>query len=262
MKPVFQSALRAASAGPTCVYEPSRRAFAELFGLVRQSDLDDPGDVSGRRLHPDGMRRDQLEKEGKGGGKKSVRRNTAAPDQDNATHNHWNNSERFFASRRVECCRCAAGSACLQRASAANATELFFVISFREVLQEPFCLSCNPKFISVNGSDGLHLHFIKWLKLLWAVFTFRFYFCISPIAGLQSFCSFQLTYKSSIDWNPVNRHMKLWLVMTAVSQKRHGGTKGEERPEENSVVPSSRNSWRHVMLKHGGRVQRNVCNRI
>lgn len=168
----------------------------------------------------------------------------------------------FFASRRVACCRCAAGSACLQRASAANATELFFVISFREVLREPFCLSCNPKFISVNGSDGLHLHFIKWLKLLWAVFSFRFYFCISLIAGLQSFCSFQLTYKSSIDWNPVNRHMKLWLVMTAVSQKRHGGTKGEERPEENSVVPSSRNSWRHVMLKHGGRVQRNVCNII
>lgn len=138
----------------------------------------------------------------------------------------------------------------------------FLFISFGEVLQEPFCLSCNPKFILVNGSDGLHLHFIKWLKLLWAAFTFRFYFCISLIAGLQSFCSFQLTYKSSIDWNPVNRHMKLWLVMTAVSQKRHGGTKGEERPEENSVVPSSRNSWRHVMLKHGGRVQTNVCNII
>lgn len=99
MKPVFQSALRAACAGPTCVYEPSRRAFAELFGLVRQSDLDDPGDVSGRRLHPDGMRRDQLEKEGKGGGKKSVRRNSAAPDQDNATHNHWNNSERFLCQQ-------------------------------------------------------------------------------------------------------------------------------------------------------------------
>lgn len=52
---------------PTCVYESSWCAFAELFGLVRQSDLDDPGDVSGRRLHPDGMRRDQLKKEGKGG---------------------------------------------------------------------------------------------------------------------------------------------------------------------------------------------------
>lgn len=52
--------------GPTCVYEPSWCAFAELFGLVRQSDLNDPGDVSGRRLHPDGMWRNQLEKEGKG----------------------------------------------------------------------------------------------------------------------------------------------------------------------------------------------------
>lgn len=50
---------------PTCVYEPSWCAFAELFGLVRQSDLDDPGDVSGRRLDPDGMRCDQLQKEGK-----------------------------------------------------------------------------------------------------------------------------------------------------------------------------------------------------
>ena len=49
--------------------------------------------------------------------------------------------------------------------------------------------------------------------------------------------------------------------MTAASQKRHGGTKGEEEPEENPV-PSSRNSWRHTMLKHGGRVKRNVCNRI
>lgn len=145
MKPVFQSALRAACAGPTCVYEPSRRAFAELFGLVRQSDLDDPGDVSGRRLHPDGMRRDQLEKEGKGGGKKSVRRNTAAPDQDNATHNHWNNSERFFASRRVECCRCAAGSACLQRASAANATELFLVHFFRGSFAGAFLLELQSK---------------------------------------------------------------------------------------------------------------------
>lgn len=54
--------------GPTCVYEPPWCAFAELFRLVRQSDLNNPGDVSGRRLHPDGMRRDQLEKEGKGWG--------------------------------------------------------------------------------------------------------------------------------------------------------------------------------------------------
>lgn len=50
--------------GSTCVYEPSWCAFAELFGLVGQSDLNDPWDVSGRCLHPDGMWRDQLEKEG------------------------------------------------------------------------------------------------------------------------------------------------------------------------------------------------------
>lgn len=49
---------------PTCVYEPPWCAFAELFRLVRQSDLYNPGDVSGRRLHPDGMWCNQLEEEG------------------------------------------------------------------------------------------------------------------------------------------------------------------------------------------------------
>lgn len=48
-------------AWPTCVYEPSWGSFAELFGLVRQSDLNDPGDVPGWRLDPDGVRRDQLQ---------------------------------------------------------------------------------------------------------------------------------------------------------------------------------------------------------
>ncbi|TNN66465.1 hypothetical protein EYF80_023373 [Liparis tanakae] len=43
-----------------------QRRKGKLFGLVRQSDLNDPGDVSGRRLHPDGMWRNQLEEEGKG----------------------------------------------------------------------------------------------------------------------------------------------------------------------------------------------------
>lgn len=50
--------------GPTCVYEPPRCSFAELFGLVGQGDLDDPGNVSGRRLDPDGVWRDQLHQEG------------------------------------------------------------------------------------------------------------------------------------------------------------------------------------------------------
>lgn len=55
--------------GSTCVYEPSWCAFAELFGLVRESDLNNSRDVSGRRLHPDGMWCDQLEKDGRGGTK-------------------------------------------------------------------------------------------------------------------------------------------------------------------------------------------------
>lgn len=46
--------------GLTCVNEPPRCAFAELFGLVRQSHLHDSGDVSGRRLDPDGVWRNQL----------------------------------------------------------------------------------------------------------------------------------------------------------------------------------------------------------
>ena len=44
----------------TCVNETSRRSFTELFGLVGQRDLDDPGDVTGRSLDPDSMRGDQL----------------------------------------------------------------------------------------------------------------------------------------------------------------------------------------------------------
>lgn len=49
--------------GFTCVDEPTRRSFTELFGLVGQRDLDDPGDVTGRGLDPDGMRGDQLERQ-------------------------------------------------------------------------------------------------------------------------------------------------------------------------------------------------------
>lgn len=44
----------------TCVDEAARRSFAELFGLVGEGDLHDPGDVSWGRLHPDGMGRDEL----------------------------------------------------------------------------------------------------------------------------------------------------------------------------------------------------------
>lgn len=44
----------------TCVDEASGCAFAELFGFVRQRDLHHPGDVSGWRLHTNGMRGDQL----------------------------------------------------------------------------------------------------------------------------------------------------------------------------------------------------------
>ena len=45
----------------TCVNKTSRRSFTELFGLVGQRDLDDPGDVTGRSLDPDSMRGDQLQ---------------------------------------------------------------------------------------------------------------------------------------------------------------------------------------------------------
>lgn len=45
----------------TCVDEPSWRSFTELFGLVRQRDLDDPWDVSRRSLDPDGVGGDELE---------------------------------------------------------------------------------------------------------------------------------------------------------------------------------------------------------
>lgn len=44
----------------TCVDEASRRSFTELFGFVRQRDLDDPGDVARRSLDSDGVRGDQL----------------------------------------------------------------------------------------------------------------------------------------------------------------------------------------------------------
>ena len=60
--------------GHTCINEPSWCALAELFRFVRQSDLHDPGNVSGRRLHPDGMRRDQLQEER--GDPESVHRHT------------------------------------------------------------------------------------------------------------------------------------------------------------------------------------------
>lgn len=46
----------------TCVHEAPRRSFTELFGLIGQRDLDDPGDVTGRGLHPDCMGGDQLER--------------------------------------------------------------------------------------------------------------------------------------------------------------------------------------------------------
>lgn len=46
--------------GLTCVDEASRRPLTELFGLVGQRDLDDPGDVAGRSLDPDGVGGDQL----------------------------------------------------------------------------------------------------------------------------------------------------------------------------------------------------------
>lgn len=83
---------------PTCVYEPSWCAFAELFGLVRQSDLNDPGDVSGRRLHPDGMRRDQLEKEGKGGTRVSTQ--IHAPDRDQK--HFWRQDNANVINRHLE----------------------------------------------------------------------------------------------------------------------------------------------------------------
>lgn len=44
----------------TCVDEASRCPFAELFGFVGQRDLHYPGDVSGWRLHTNGMGGDQL----------------------------------------------------------------------------------------------------------------------------------------------------------------------------------------------------------
>lgn len=45
----------------TNVYEASGRAFTKLFRLVAKCDLYDAGDVSGRGLHSDRMRRYQLE---------------------------------------------------------------------------------------------------------------------------------------------------------------------------------------------------------
>ncbi len=44
----------------TDIDEAARGALAELLGLVRQGDLDDAGDVPGRRLHADGVRGDEL----------------------------------------------------------------------------------------------------------------------------------------------------------------------------------------------------------
>lgn len=44
----------------TGVDEPSGSTFTELLGLVGQGDLDDAWDVPWRRLHPDGVGRDQL----------------------------------------------------------------------------------------------------------------------------------------------------------------------------------------------------------
>lgn len=44
----------------TCVNEPSRSPFAELFGFVGQCDFYHTGDVPRRRLHTDGMRSNQL----------------------------------------------------------------------------------------------------------------------------------------------------------------------------------------------------------
>lgn len=44
----------------TGVDEPSGSTFTELLGLVGQGDLDDAWDVPRRRLHPDGVGRDQL----------------------------------------------------------------------------------------------------------------------------------------------------------------------------------------------------------
>jgi len=44
----------------TRVDEASGRAFTELLRLERQRDFDDSGDVSGRSVDLDGVRRDQL----------------------------------------------------------------------------------------------------------------------------------------------------------------------------------------------------------
>ena len=44
----------------TDVDEPSGRAPAELLALEAEGDLDDARDVARRRLHPDGVARDQL----------------------------------------------------------------------------------------------------------------------------------------------------------------------------------------------------------
>lgn len=62
-----------ASLDLTGVHEAARRSFAELFGLVGQRDLHDPGDVTRGGLDPDGVRGDQLDEETSAHRQKRVR---------------------------------------------------------------------------------------------------------------------------------------------------------------------------------------------